>query len=378
MFSTITSSPSKQPPGYDLNSIFKPYVTEPSESAPTARTLELAKPGAKQSCKNLFSVELSRFPKLCNDEPLMSWLLRASGLVADHVMRDALEVSRKGDLTPFEILTLSGRVSQSDLRAVERAIQFIEAEVLYRDFAAIAIAYACHHFIEFDDALWDLKLHPNDPFSDSKLYKLLDDCGMFNKTELFNLRRECLWRGVTLGYALVRNNMVSGQLLKILLECLAAVSNNKLQYHDLVLTVISILRDTDIMYGVDVHNPNMTHEARLVAQLPLATADRALGNLLMASNLVQLEDIVFCLEIALEDKRSLGSVIGDFMLVDPVILQSARSLAFMVCEKKLTARRSVELLEEVKTTGMPLQMILSEGNSITVMNSALAPVSSIA
>jgi hypothetical protein len=377
MFSTLTSSASKQPPGYDLNSIFRPYANEAvAESAPNNRPDNAPRINARQGLKSLFSIDLARFPKLCADEPLMSWLLRASGIVADHVMRDAIEVSRKGDLTPFEILTLSGRISQSDLRAVERALQYIEAGVIYRDFAAIALSYACSHFIEFDDALWDLCLHPNDPFSDFRLYELLNDCGMFSSTDLMNVRRECLSRGVTLGFALVKNNMMSGQLLKVLLECLAAVSSNKLQYHDLVLTVISILRDTDTMYGAS--DGQMTHEARLVSQVPISTADRALGNLLMCSSLVQLEDLVFCLEIALEDKRSLGAVIADFMLIDPVVLQAARSLSFMVNEKKMTARRSVELLEEVKTTGMPLQANVCDVNSLTVMNGMLTPMPSIA
>ncbi|MBX3075088.1 hypothetical protein KF913_14250 [Candidatus Obscuribacterales bacterium] len=367
MFSTLTSSSPKEPPGYDLNSIFRPFTSEAAENAKTDPASRL---NARQG-KSLFNIELTRFPKLCGDEPLMSWLLRASGIVPDHVMRDAIEVSRKGDLTPFEILSLSGRISHSDMRAVERAIQYIEAGAIYRDFAAIALSFACHHFIEFDDALWDLGLHPSNPFSNFRLYELLENCGMFSQQELLAVRQECLSRGVTLGFALMKNNMMSGQLLKVLLECLAAVNSNKLQYHDLVLTVISILRDTDTMYGVA---DGMTHEARLVSQVPISTNDRALGNLLMCSNLVQLEDIVFCLEIALEDRRSLGEVLADFLLVDPIVMQAARSLSFMVNEKRLTARRSVELLEEVKRTGMPLQALFNDGNSLTVMNGVLTPV----
>lgn len=367
MFSTLSSSSSKEPPGYDLNSIFRPYTNDTADSA---RPEYASRLNARQG-KSLFSIELSRFPKLCADEPLMSWLLRASGLVADHVMRDAIEVSRKGDLTPFEILSLSGRVSHSDMRAVERAIQYIEGGIIYRDFAAIALTFACQHFIEFDDALWDLGLHPGNPFSNFRLFELLDNCGMFSQAELLTVRQECLSRGVTLGFALVKNNMMSGPLVKVLLECLAAVSSNKLQYHDLVLTVISILRDTDTVYGVA---DGMTHEARLVSQVPISTNDRALGNLLMCSNLVELEDLVFCLEIALEDRRTLGEVLGDFLLVDPIVMQAARSLSFMVNEKRLTARRSVELLEEVKRTGMPLQAIFQDGNSLTVVNGALTQV----
>jgi hypothetical protein len=98
----------------------------------------------------------------------------------------------------------------------------------------------------------------------------------------------------------------------------------------------------------------------------------------MCSGLVSLEDVVFCLEVALADNRSLGAVLADFMLVDPVVLQAARGLAYMVCEKKLSARRSVELIEEVKSTGMPLSQLFSDGTSITMMGNTLSPMSSIA
>lgn len=379
MFSTLTPSTTKKPPGYDLNTIFRPYTNEPAGNC--GKSNDTSSPiKSKAGKRSLFSIELSRFPNLAADEPLMSWLLRAANIVPDLVMRDALDVASKGGPSPHEILRLAGRVSHSDLRALERAEAYVQNGILYRDFAVIALEHALANFIEFDDALWDLNLHPNDPFGDSKLFELLDDCAMLPHADLLAIRRECLSSGVTIGFALMRNGLMSGQLLKVLLECLAAVASKKLQYHDLVLTVISIIRDTDTIYSV-TDSRAITHEARLVAQVPISTSDRALGNLIMCSGLMELEDLIFCLDVALEDNRSLGVVIADFMLVDPVLLQAARGLAYMLCEKKLTARRSVELLEEVKNTGMPLAQIFSDGNSLTVVNGgamAQAPISSIA
>ncbi len=374
MFSTLPTTTTKQPPGYDLNTIFRPCSNETADGAQGTRACD-AKP--KNSCaNNLFDIELTRFPKITADEPLMSWLLRATDIVSDVVIRDALELSRTGGQSLCDLLMLSGRVSHSDLRALERATTLVESGIIYRDFAAHALNFACANFVEFDDALWSLGLHPTDPFSGFKLFQLIDDCGLMPHADSLAVRRECLSRGVTLGYALMKSGRMSGQLLKVLLECLAAVTSGKLEYHDLVLTVISIMRDTDTIYGVG--DAQMTHEARLVAQVPISTADRALGNLIMCSGLVALEDVVFCLEVALEDSRSLGAVLADFMLVDPVVLQAARGLAYMVCEKKLSARRSVELLEEVKTTGMPLSQLFSDGMSVTMMSNALTPMSSIA
>ncbi len=354
-----------------MNTIFKSTAIdfEIAQGAARASDVKPRKPGAR----NLFDIELTRLPKISDDEPLMSWLLRAADIVSDAVIRDALELSRSSGQSFCDLLKYSGRVSHSDLRALERAAYMVESGVIYRDFAAIALTHACANFVEFDDALWSIGLHPTDPFGAFKLFGLIDDCGLMPHAESLAIRKECLSRGVTLGYALMKNGRMSGQLIKVLLECLAAVATGKLEYHDLVLTVISIMRDTDTIYGTG--DSQMTHEARLVSQVPISTADRALGNLMMCSNLVALEDVVFCLEVALENSRSLGAVLADFMLVDPVVLQAACGLAFMVCEKKLSARRSVELLEEVRATGMPLSQLFSDGMSITVMSSALAPMS---
>ncbi len=370
MFSTLTNN--TKPPSYDLNSIFRPYASEVvSDSQQSVKASESSGrfvTFSRQDVKSLFSLELSKFPKLSEDEPTMSWLLRAAGIVSDVVMRDVLDVSCRGGQSPYDLLRLSGRISYSDLRALETAANYVDSGSIYRDFAAIALTYACSNFIELDDALWDLGLHPNDPMSDFKLFELLDDCGVFPHAELLAVRRECLARGVTIGYSLVKNNMLSGPFLKVLLECLCAVGSGKLQYHDLVLTIISILRDTDTTYGAV--DRSMTREARLVAQVPISTADRALGNLLLCSDLMELEDLIFCLEVALEDKRSLGAVVSDFMIVDVVVLQAARSLAYMVCEKKLTARRSVEMLEEVRTTGRPLAQTFTDVTSVTVLTNS--------
>ncbi len=375
MFSTLTN---KKPPTYDLNSIFRPYASDAVGDPQPSRTSESSgrfATFARQELKSLFSLELSKFPKMSEDEPTMSWLLRAAGMVSDVVMRDVLDVSRRGGQSPYDLLRLSGRISVSDLRALDTAAHYVDSGTIYRDFAAIVLTYACNNFIEFDDALWDLGLHPNDPMSDFKLYELLDDCGVFPHADMLAVRRECLARGVTIGYSLVKNNMLSGQFLKVLLECLCAVGGGKLQYHDLVLTIISILRDTDTTYGTV--DSSMTREARLVAQVPISTADRALGNLLLCTDLMELEDLIFCLEVALEDIRSLGSVVSDFMIVDVVVLQAARSLAYMVCEKKLTARRSVELLDEVRATGKPLAQMFTEVTSVSVLTTSHPNLSAV-
>lgn len=384
MTSTITNNH----PNYDLNTIFRPYFNEVvGESVPgTGNTSDVKNPLNYSSDVvtaeeiSLYNIEISRLPLLDSEEPLMSWLLRAAGMIPDSIMRDSIELSRSGNVPLSELLKLSGRVTHSDLRSLERAIFYVSNGSIYRGFAAIALSYSCSHFVDFEEALWDLGLHPNDPFCDAKIVCLIESCGLLPKDKLLSVRKECLANGLTVGWALVKNELMSAQFVKVLLECLSAVGSRKLDYDTLVLTVISVMPDTDVtIYGAE---RTLSPEALLVSQLQISTADRALANLLLGSSIMEIEDLIFCAEVALEDKRSMGVVISDLMIVDPILLQAARTLAYMLCEKKLTARRSVELMEEVKRTGRPLSQLFLEGNrgDLTVVpsNKGISAVSSIA
>src|SRR5579885_2794038 len=162
-----------QNPTYDLGTIFRPYVAEfPADFMP-APIAHIAAPICKmhestssRGATSLYNLDLARMPLLDSEEPLMSWLLRASGAVSDVVMRDALELSRNGSVALTEILQLSGRISHSDLRALDRAIFYVSNSSIYRGFAALALSHSLAHFVDFDEALWDLGLHPNDPFNE--------------------------------------------------------------------------------------------------------------------------------------------------------------------------------------------------------------------
>jgi hypothetical protein len=67
-----------------------------------------------------------------------------------------------------------------------------------------------------------------------------------------------------------------------------------------------------------------------------------------------MDDLLFCSEIALEEGRSLGTVISHFALVNNDLMQAAGSLAFMLVNNRMSARRSVELLDNIRQTAVPL------------------------
>lgn len=288
---------------------------------------------------------------LSADEPVTSWLLRMSGRISDDVMRETLEVSRKLDMPPQEVLRLAGRLAHSDLRALGKAAQVVESGLVYRGFAACALRYACEHFVEFDDALWELSIFPRDPFDNNKLVNLLRDCKLVFEDVLAACRHDALARGITVGWSLIKNGHVSRQFLKVMLEALCAVSARKLAYPTLVEAIKLTMCDESTISGA------RSPEAFVVAKVGVTTIDRSLGNLLLGSRLIAMDDLLFCSEIAMEEGRSLSAVICHFSLVKNELIQAAGSLAFMLVNNKMSARRSAELLEKIRQTGAPLSDI---------------------
>lgn len=288
---------------------------------------------------------------LSADEPVTSWLLRMSGRISDDVMRETLEVSRKLDMPPQEVLRLAGRLAHSDLRALGKAAHVVKSGLVYRGFAACALRYACEHFVEFDDALWELAIFPRDPFDNNKLVNLLRDCKLVSEDVLTACRRDALARGITVGWSLIKNGHVSRQFLKVMIEALCAVSARKLAYPTLVEAIKLAVCDESTISGA------RSPEAFVVAKVGVTTIDRSLGNLLLGARLIAMDDLLFCSEIAMEEGRSLSTVICHFSLVKNELIQAAGSLAFMLVNNKMSARRSAELLEKMRQTGAPLSDI---------------------
>lgn len=285
---------------------------------------------------------------LCADEPISSWLLRMSGRVLDDVMRETLEACRRLNMAPAEVLRISSRLAHSDLRALNKAANLVNSGRIYRGFAACALRYACEHFVEFDDALWELGIFPREPFDNNRLVNLLRDCKLVCEDALTTCRRDALARGITVGWSLVKNGHVSRQFLKVMLEALSAVSARRLAYPTLIEAIKSTMCDESTVSGA------RSPEAVLVSKVGVTTIDRAMGNLLLGARLIAMDDLLFCSEIAMEEGRSLSTVICHFSLVKNELMQAAGSLAFMLVNNKMTARRSAELLEKIRQTGVPL------------------------
>lgn len=305
-----------------------------------------------ESKYRLYDPAIARVNRLFEGETLDSWLVRAAGLVEDQDVIEAYELASTANLFVLDVLNRSGKLSHSDVRAVFEAEALVSEGVLYRGFAAVALRLACRSYIDLNEALSILDIHPNKPFSRARLSNLLTKIELVDEEHLMLARLEALAKGITLGWSLIKNECVDEQMLKVLIEASFSIRERRIAESEVISTAIIALSSPEGAYP----------EARLVSELDLATLDRAFGNLLLASSIIGIEELLFCAEVAVEEGESLESVVGSFEIVEPSVLNGACQLARMLLNRKISARECTVLLSKLKNTGRTLAELLSSEN----------------
>ena len=313
---------------------------------------------AKPEISNLklFDPGMAKISRLFAQESLASWLFRAAGLISDRDAITAFQLSHGTKDSIIDVLLRSGKVSVCDVKAVLQAEVMVQEGLLYRGFAASAIKLASKEYIEFRDSLEFLDLHPGRPFMKNNLVKVLAKIHCVDPEQLLSARQEALAKGITVGWSLVKNDLICEQLLKVIFESLFAIRENHLTIDEVVEKACQAISSQRENPDANLKSP----EATLVSELNLATLDRTFGNLLMASTCLDIEEILFCAEVALEEGYLLEEIVEKFELVQPQILKGACQLARMLLNKSISARNCTIMLNKLKTTGKPINELLSQ------------------
>ncbi len=286
----------------------------------------------------VFNPEIARLPRLSDQESLISWLLRASGILEKDVIVDALKIASYSGVDPFDVLTTSGKLLNLDLKLARQASQLIAGNHIFRGFAAIAIAYASKNYTDLQTALNELDISPDQPFKRHPLVILLEKTKLVSPKALLNARQEALASGVTLGWVLLSRNIVGHNLLKILLESLIAIQNGRIEFEQ----VVSLIDRPEKSNSID-------HiETVIGSHLELNTSERIFGNFILCSGNLNIDDWLFCAEVAVQEHMSLYQVCTELKVVRPDILVGVFQLANALVAKQIPARQCTILLEKYR------------------------------
>lgn len=307
-----------------------------------------------KSYLRLFDPTIAKISRLFAQESLASWLIRAAGLITSEEAITAFQLSHGTRDSIIDVLVKSGKLSVCDVKSVLQAEAMVQEGLLYRGFAASAIRVASKEYIEFREALEFLDLHPEKPFINNNLVKLLSKINCIAPEKMLEARKEALSKGITVGWSLIKNDLICEQLLKVFIETLFAVKEQSVSMDEVVETAVAAIASQRDTMGGQKKSP----EATLVSELNLATLDRTFGNLLLASTCLDIEEILFCAEVALEEEQMLEEIVERFELIAPQLLTGACHLSRMLLDKSISAKNCTILLNKLKTTGKPISELM--------------------
>ena len=286
----------------------------------------------------VFNPEVARLPRLSDHESLISWLLRASGILEKDVIKEAFEIAHLHGVDPFDILTMTGMLSNLDLKLARQASQLVSANLIYRGFAATAIAHASKNYMDLQTALSELDLSPEAPFKRNPLVILLDKAKVLPSRILLKAQQEALATGVTVGWVLLHRNLCGHNLLKTMLEALIAVQNSRIDFvHVLALIERSVKLDQI-----------KTIDSVVNSHLETSTQERFFGNFLLSSGNLNLDDWLFCAEVAVSEHMSMYEVCRELNVVKPASLDGINQLAQAFANKQMPARQCTAMLEQYR------------------------------
>ncbi|MDX2107173.1 MAG: hypothetical protein SFY67_12295 [Candidatus Melainabacteria bacterium] len=286
----------------------------------------------------VFNPDVARLPRLSDHESLISWLLRASGILDKDVIKEAFEIALLHGVDPFDILTMTGMLSNLDLKLARQASQLVSSNLIYRGFAATAIAYASKNYMDLQSALSELDLSPQAPFKRNPLVILLEKANILPARVLQKAQQEALSTGVTVGWVLIQKNLCGHNQLKTMLESLIAVQNGRIDFIH-VLSLIERSFKQDNLKNIDV---------MVNSHLETHTQERFFGNFLLSSGNLNLPDWLFCAEVAVSEHMSMFEVCSELNVVKPASLDGINQLAQAFANKQVPARQCTMMLEQFR------------------------------
>lgn len=286
----------------------------------------------------IFNPEIARLPRLSDHESLVSWLLRASGILDKDVIKDAFEIAHIYGVDPFDVLTVTGMLSNLDLKLARQASQLVSSNLIYRSFAAAAIDYASKNYTDLQTALIQLDLSLDQPFKNHPLVILLEKSQIVPARLLLKARLEALSTGITVGWALLSKNLIGQNLLKTLLESLIAIQNDRISMDH----VISLLERS-----VKANSMNDV-ETVINSHLEINTQERIFGNFLLGSGNLNLDDWLFCAEVSVLEVHSMYQVCCELKVVKEDALVGIYQLAQALATKQIPARQCTAMLEQYR------------------------------
>ena len=269
-------------------------------------------------------------------------LLTKSGILSAELLSDALNKARERALPLGKVLVMLGYIKQRDLKAAVEAQSLINDGMVTLDMAAAALSVVAKNDVKLPEALGHLGWKKQKQGSTNRLGELLVEAEAVTWDQLDEALKTSQETGLPVGRVLVFRKYIANE---VLLACLTAQK---------LIREGVINRDQAVQGLKSVRQRQISFEESLQQSgfyRPPARRSTPLGYILVQAGLLDQNQLMTCMELALTNEKPIGEVFIEERLLSRSLLKAAIKVQEMVDNGTLTGQLASQSLRQIFSEG---------------------------
>lgn len=269
-------------------------------------------------------------------------LLTKSGILTAESLNDALNKAKERALPLGKVLVMLGYIKQRDLKAAVEAQSLINDGMVSLDMAASALSIVAKNDVKLPEALGQLGWKKQKQGATNRLGELLVEAEAVTWDQLDEALKTSQETGLPVGRVLVFRKYIANEVLLACLTAQKLIREGVINREQAVQGLKSV-RQRQISFEESLQQSGFYR--------PPARRSTPLGYILVQAGLLDQNQLMTCMELALTNEKPIGEVFIEERLLSRSLLKAAIKVQEMVDNGTLTGQLASQALRQIFSEG---------------------------
>ncbi len=269
-------------------------------------------------------------------------LLTKSGILSAELLTDALNKAKERALPLGKVLVMLGYLKQRDLKAAVEAQSLINDGMVSLEMAAQALAVVVKTDVKLPEALGQMGWKKQKQGATNRLGELLVEAEAVTWDQLDEALKTSQETGLPVGRVLVFRKYIANEVLLACLTAQKLIREGVINREQAVQGLKSV-RQRQISFEESLQQSGFYR--------PPARRSTPLGYILVQAGLLDQNQLMTCMELALTNEKPIGEVFIEERLLSRSLLKAAIKVQEMVDNGTLTGQLASQALRQIFSEG---------------------------
>lgn len=269
-------------------------------------------------------------------------LLTKSGILSAELLTDALNKAKERALPLGKVLVMLGYIKQRDLKAAVEAQSLINDGMVSLEMAAQALAIVVKSDVKLPEALGQMGWKKQKQGATNRLGELLVEAEAVTWDQLDEALKTSQETGLPVGRVLVFRKYIANEVLLACLTAQKLIREGVINREQAVQGLKSV-RQRQISFEESLQQSGFYR--------PPARRSTPLGYILVQAGLLDQNQLMTCMELALTNEKPIGEVFIEERLLSRSLLKAAIKVQEMVDNGTLTGQLASQALRQIFSEG---------------------------